>query len=423
MDSTQLALYNAVLSELLNPANRSVPEVSLDAVSYDGLAGADVTLEELAAQLGLGSPAQILDATVTVRDVLTAIADALLASGDPGEVSAATALATLALSTDPSLTVSLDDIFDIEDADADLAVGAPGAVGSASLNVADLVLAAAQAANGDNLLRLTVPPSQALMLAGVLGPIPVDLAVLESMRFAVGPAEQDADGGWVTTVSNAQLRLYLEVPVTDPAVLAALGVSELEVPVYVDAARADAALTAIWCDPARVAAVDPAALDEVDVQVDTSVVNVAVGTPPISPADVAVFPHDLLPGDITTLAGGVRVEALNPVTVPGTSQSLTFFPEYDHDNVQVVYAPDPASVTPVPVGSTVTDGLVFLNEATGQPVDPATQSTLMSVVGPVLDAVDGYAEQLANGLGITVGGADVVVNSLECPTTDPVLVE
>lgn len=419
IDSSQFALYNAVLTELLNPAGDvGVPQVGITALGYDGLAGASLTMDELAAILGFGSPNELLDSTVDVRDMLTLMATAFAASGDPSQVAAAGALGQLALSTSTSLSHSAADLFDVE-------AGHEGAVGLATLNVLDLVVASAEVANTNNLLVLTLPTPPALISLGV-SVANLQMSVIEAPRFVFGPAEM-LNGDWVTTLSSSQVQFDYDLSVTlSPLLAAQLGTPVLQMPVYVDAFQADADLIRVLCDSERAAAADPLAADEVDVFAAVTGLNVAVGNLLGDITQDVDFPTDVGVGSIGTvlvpLQGLVNVGARNLVTVPGASTTLTYVPAYDDQNTQSVHGPDPTATDPIPVGSTVRSGLTFINRTTGAPLPAATQNLIRSALNPVLTELDSYAELVANGVGLTIGGADVTVNGIDCLANDPVIV-
>ncbi len=76
VDPTQAGLLNSIVTPLLGSP------VGFDALSYQGLAGAEVNVFELGTELGLLTPNDVLNTTVDFDDVVLASADILERNGD-----------------------------------------------------------------------------------------------------------------------------------------------------------------------------------------------------------------------------------------------------------------------------------------------------------------------------------------------------
>jgi uncharacterized membrane protein len=193
---SRLARVDAdVLDDLLDGLLGS--SVSLDLVSYQGVAGGGVRLADLVrtGHLGVGSVEELLTAEITFVDLVQASVDALHA--DDHEVGLALAaeleglLATGAGAGLGSLRLGAGE-------DAVLSVsGGPGAGGAARVDVVDLLVASLQLANRGEAVGLEVE---------ALGDsVPVALTVVQPPQLAVGPP------GPETVAETAQMEVDLTV--------------------------------------------------------------------------------------------------------------------------------------------------------------------------------------------------------------------
>lgn len=132
-DSTVIAPLNYLLG------------VNLTLVGYQALAGADVTLADLAASSAIGSPTRLLTGTVTYADLIRATIEAL--SNEPGSsnTAAITALNTILAASGTVGAVSLGDVFHVSPTDqAALAM---------AINVLDIV-GSAKLASGEHFIEV-----------------------------------------------------------------------------------------------------------------------------------------------------------------------------------------------------------------------------------------------------------------------------
>ncbi|HZP11885.1 MAG TPA: TadG family pilus assembly protein [Nevskiaceae bacterium] len=159
----------------------------VDVLGPGGLVGATVTLGDLALAANAGSVQDFLDTETTAPALLNAIADALGATTD---AAVKTTLAALANGGETSHTVLPREV---------LGVPAGGTADDAIISVSSLVGALGEAANGDNLLNLTLPINVPLLGGGELG-----LRLVELARPAIGPAAVDASGNPLTSANTAQ---------------------------------------------------------------------------------------------------------------------------------------------------------------------------------------------------------------------------
>lgn len=146
------ALLNAVLGDVLGGS------VGLSAISYEGLAQAQVGLQDLAVELGAGTADQLLASSVSLNTFYVAVVDALRNDGDPSNDGVIDLLQAQLLDV-MGAGVGLDNVAVGEL----LSLGSDGesALG-ATVDVLSLVTGGAFIANGENALlipglNVTVP--------------------------------------------------------------------------------------------------------------------------------------------------------------------------------------------------------------------------------------------------------------------------
>lgn len=184
-------LLNSLLSQLLGGA------VELDVASYRALFDASVELDELRAAAGVGTLEQFLETEISAPQFLNLISAALT---ETANTAVGATLDALAAGADASRTVVPGQVLEVPEGTEAQAADAVVAVGT-------LVTALAQAANGDNLINLNLPP---LNIPGVTEGTELTVRLIERARPAVGPA--GPDGAPATFASNAQALLQAQVP-------------------------------------------------------------------------------------------------------------------------------------------------------------------------------------------------------------------
>jgi uncharacterized membrane protein len=142
------ATPTSFLPGLLNSA------LGVDIASYDGLANAQVTLGDIASNLGLGSPTDLFNSTVNERDFFIASAQALSQAGDTAD---AAVLNSIASQTRSTSTFQFGDLIAIQQGGQDAAL-------SSAFNVLDLVAGTAFLVNGSSALAI---PDLGVVLPGL----------------------------------------------------------------------------------------------------------------------------------------------------------------------------------------------------------------------------------------------------------------
>ncbi|WP_203335307.1 pilus assembly protein TadG-related protein [Nocardioides limicola] len=357
----QLATNDSILAALLGNA------AATRVLGYQGLATAEVSLLGLATELGLGSPHELVDANLTLGELLDAAAVVLNQEGESG-----LAAELLTLKTDlgarANAQVDLGELLD-------LGVGT-GSVATASVNLLHLITGTVMVANGENLIRIADLDVNA---GGTT--LRANLRVIEVPRLACNDGE--------ARTGQIQLRLQAMGPVKLlptsglNSLLGLLGLNlttvDLEVRnllVTLDAASAKARLTPdLTCGSGSVS-VDVYEMALADVTLTGSV---WLGTLRLLP-----------PG--TTWTELARLVDVGTAPYPGGTHQLLIPEHYD----------TPLTVGPaVPPSVTLSSGeVVLLGSVNLGPLVNLVNSVLAPVqnllLGPVFDA-----------LGISVAGADL----------------
>jgi uncharacterized membrane protein len=197
LNSTNSPLLNPLLGGLLGTS------LTLDAVTYQGIAGANISLLALSQQLQaagvnlkLGDIDSLLNTNVTALQLIQAM------------INAADAAQLAGVNT----TLLRTALTNIKVAGTQLSLGqivkvvAPGDVGNAALdstvNLFDLLMATALVANQSNAVDLDLSGQN---IAG-LKPT-VKLRVIAPPTIAIGYPGRDASGNWRTVAHNAQVQL------------------------------------------------------------------------------------------------------------------------------------------------------------------------------------------------------------------------
>jgi uncharacterized membrane protein len=162
----------------------------LDAVSYKGLANANVSLLGLAhAYASAGTVSSLLNANIKVSDLLALTLTAMNNAG-VADATLTTAINKLIVANISNLNINLGSVLKVTSPDS-------VAAGNAKVNVFDLISASLMVANGSNALSLAL---------GIPGIATASVKVIEPPQLAVGPAGTDASGNWCTQAKTAQIR-------------------------------------------------------------------------------------------------------------------------------------------------------------------------------------------------------------------------
>ncbi|HWJ67631.1 MAG TPA: pilus assembly protein TadG-related protein [Nocardioides sp.] len=229
LDSAQGTLLNPLLGGLLGST------LNLDLISYQGLAGANVSLLELVevGGLGVGTVEELLHLDgVAVADLFVAAARVLDSQGKLAEANVLRSLQVAA----GTPSISIADIVDAGPSDA--------AALDASVNVLDLVTGAAMVANQSHAIEI---PNLGITLPGLVSTT-TTLTVVEPAQTRCGRK------GTVNETAQVRLRITGSIPAKTINVsilgLANVGVllDPTQVTVDIDLGRAIAELRAVSCN-------------------------------------------------------------------------------------------------------------------------------------------------------------------------------
>lgn len=211
-------------SGALSPILDQILKVNMSAVGYEGLVNlkdASIPLIDLAAALSLGTTEQVLNAQVSLSQLMLATAEALRANGDPVR-------ATVLESISVKLTrfgLRLGDILDLD-------TGTPVAGLTGTVNVLDLIGAAIVAANGENAIAVAVPG-------------------IGSIKVIEPPRTACASPGRPATAKSAQIQFQLATTVPRSLDSRLTGTSNVRLDVEVGSASATY-VSSEGCNNARV---------------------------------------------------------------------------------------------------------------------------------------------------------------------------
>ncbi len=424
--------------------------LKLDALSWQGLAFGDVSLRDIAANMGLASPDELAGSSVNARDFLTAAADAMQADGDAANVQAGTILGTIASAMDAGSQFAFDDMGanGSGGAGSGTTCGDPDqpCAGDADFNALELLSLTAMLIDGNNFASVDLP----LAIPGTATTVTPRISIIE-------PPQVDTRWKFAGEYGphTAQVKIAVDIPLTgvqlDLADLGIPGVSGFtpvngNIPLLIEVARADAFYQQVACSPEGING------SVVDMLVNTGAVSIGFGAVTDSElqqsGDAAITASSLLTGSV-----GITLPSIPPLpgaTISLDVQSLTNVSErrtyqagvgYDggyETNVNLLGASEAHDFTnPYPAGPWRYDGGISGTSVTDDAFahidyNAASSGTLTAlnafgvgqaqienmVSNAILTVVDqlgqDFVDQLLTTLGITVAGADGWVQNVQC---------
>ena len=225
--STSGSLLNSLINDSLN----------VTVVGYQGLATSNIQLGDLAAQLGAGTPDELMALNnVSLGTLFTAAAHVLQSNG--GSAANITLLNQLASSSFNGVTsthVKMSDLIDV-------ASGSKSALAT-SINVYDLVATTAFVANGSNFLAI---PDIRVGIPGLSSSV-----VTANLKVIQAPERACGRRGKQKSTSQVTLNLTMALPSTNISLGLGLGLltTASTFTASVDLAQATGTLTNIVCGP------------------------------------------------------------------------------------------------------------------------------------------------------------------------------
>ena len=394
--SVQGGLANALLSALTGST------VNLSVMNYNALASANVDLFQYMAalktrlSLQTASFSSVLQMNVTTGVALSALSDVLNSEGATQAAAAATALAQASGSAPP---VALGNLFDLGPYSNQDHVSSGSGTG-VTIGALDLVNATLTAAQGGRQLALNLNGSVP-GLTNVTAFLAIGQRQTSSPWIGIDNAQN-------VIVSTAQTRLYIDTKVAPvSSLLAPLGVSLIDVPLYVEVAKGEAKLSALTCGATP-------SNEAVTLSVAPSVGQLTLGSVNTSTLNNFTLPETTSPAVLANLLL-IQATATSTVNLGGlTWQSVQFnASDIASGTVKSVQTNDlaQATVTSLLANTQISVQLLGIGLLIGAgPVTSVLQSTLTSVAAPLDQTLDG----LENMLGVKLGEADVKINGVRC---------
>jgi tight adherence protein G len=319
---------------------------------------------------------QFLDASIS----------ALNSQGDPTSVAAATTLGTLKSQITTSTHFKFGDILEGNTGGVDDAA-------DAKLDILNLVGMASSAANGTNLLNMTLPitipgvTSTTMKLALIEGP-----QICWDCRPGSTPAPQ---------VHTGQVRIQLDSTLTTKLTVL-LQQGTVHLPVYLESAGATGLLTDVRC-------ANPLANSDITVRTTNQPVTAKVGTATDSSMNDPSVAADVRAGQIVSITGVVNVTGTATASMPSSVTDLVI--------------PLLQTMTAGSSGVTLASQLVSSLALTVQVLTVGVNATTvanntLAIVNPVLSGFDttmfGPLKKALGALGISFGAADVTNMDEDC---------
>ncbi len=363
LDAVNIPVLSRVVERLIG-----APSGTISLVSYNGLAAANVKLGRLATQLGFATVDELLEADLTVRQILTGAATVLANDGILGAVE----LNQIAAAAGATTLISIGDFVTV-------AQGSEATAARTSINALGLIGATGSVANKNNFLSIpnafaTLPVPGGGSVGTSLG-----LKVIEGPRTYIGP-----EGGFVET---SQVELSLTTT-ADNVNVSIVGLPLLQltgiIPVTATGAGARGTLTRVTCAGAN---------RGLGMRVDPKAVSASVSAPNL-----------VLKGPLGITVATVTGVGLTPTTT-GASSTLNFAYPEEFTPTAVSKstpssAPGLAGLTSVQTGSVTIGGLSL-------PLAPVVNS-IFNALDPVMNAAEQRMLMPAlRALGLSVGPADV----------------
>ncbi len=401
VDSGDATVLNPVLGEMLGGT------IALSAVSYQGLAAADISLQQLITgaqlagiSLAANSVEGLLATQVTVADFLSIVAAAL--SGDTdGDATAAAAVNDMSAAATVADTITIGDVLKVTADNPETAM-------ESEVNAYALSSAAMQLARKGQTISMPVSATLPLGLGGVVA----SLHLIEAPQVAVGPPGRDVDGNWKTTASTGQAQLQIDAPLT----LSLLGLVDVSMTLSV---AAQAARTDAWLASIRCASVSQAAHQGI------------IGAQP-GAATLVVGRYTDINDPNSALEPVTAAVTLAATGAPLTSIAISATSSLSGDQQDLRYEVSVATPLPQPqtvgiemataLGNATQSLAVSLDMRTDPPVnlpllgltDAMIEGALAPALSPLLTALDeAVLDPLLRALGANLGGADVELSSLD----------
>lgn len=400
------AEVNALNARLAAHFGATVPNpgtAGFDLVGYRGLAAADVDMRRVAASAGFASPNALFGSNITVGrffDASAAALDQQAAEGDPNAAGAAAQMRRFRtqMGVNNNASMRLGDTFRF-------AQGGDDAAARGDVNALDLLSGGAEAINGTNFLAYQLTPT----VPGITS-VSVSQQTVAKATTAWGPVG--------TTAENKQVRFQVDLVVA-PLV----GMTQpVKIPLVVEAATALGTVDRLTC-------ATPSTDSQALINVSTNAVKVTLGTAAdlatTSPGGLVINAGVLIQGGGLTVAallnlglslatiGTLNLSATTTGTAAaslggGTAQ-LTFLPNMP----PVPYQRAPGGFGGTSLGTQLQSS--FAASLGSSPLGTTASTAMASQLSYVFSNLrTTILDPLLQASGVTIGGADVLADDLEC---------
>jgi uncharacterized membrane protein len=377
LDSEQSVLLNRLLGGMLGGA------LNLDVLSYRGIAGTSITLQEMLAVSGqVGTLDELLDTNMQVADLLELFANAAGQNG-AADVQAIAAMQTIANLAVNNASVRLGDVLAVTTPDTNAAA-------TVGLNALSLITTAAMIANGTNAINFPL----AVNVPSIAN-INAQVTVIEPPQLAVGPAA--GDGEMCTEVRTAQIRARVGVLINIPLL------ARIDLALNTEVAQGSAGLRSIQQNNG-----------ETQVEIDA--------TPGIA-AITLTNNAGTGPARISTLLNiPIATMTLNLPVQPPAAQTLEYtVPHPIDDNLPQMQSIDS------PLGSSLENALAQPNAINVTVLSilnlGLVNNVVSTIVRPLLSEIGRVLlDPLLDLLGIRIGGLDVTLDDVHYRQTKPLVI-
>ncbi|MFL9953262.1 TadG family pilus assembly protein [Paraburkholderia nemoris] len=403
-------MINGLLNALLNT------NLNLDVGSYQGLATAQIKLLDLATALGVSSMNDLLNAQVTVAQLARAMAT-VLGQGNIVSASVTTALNTIAGASTGTTAINIGNTSSRNGLLA-VGLGDPQAAATATVNALDVLMAAAEIANGSSAINL----GAALNLSPIAS-VTAQAQVIQPPVIAVGEAGTYPDGSYRTSAHSAVVRLYLNVNLVSLTIPLVATINALNLPVYIEVGQGNAYLQTTQCSTQRATSYSwisatPGIADIcIGGDAATNMTNTTVPTSCNQPAQitsVSVLGLGLVNVSVQSPSGGgVNLPVQAPATVLKFNGVQGDSDDYQSTNTNGVGSAVGGLLTQLASGLSGTIHVWLLGGDVTGLAGPLV-SGLVTLLTPVLQSLDALLVPLLQLLGVQIGVATVHDLGLAC---------
>jgi len=432
--SQQVTILNKTLSGLTGGS------YNINAVGWQGLVNGSVTFGALTSSLAsitgnstfnVGTPNQVLNATFTMNQLLSAMADVLNNSGNSSVATNVIGIKNGINTTGTYLSapLKLSNFFNF----GSLVIGNKQDVANATLNVMDLITGGAIVADGDHFASFNLAVGDIIggVIPGGFTGARISMSLIEAPQQSYpGPPGKDASGNYYTSAHTSQLRVKLElgftIPLTNAITIPLVGsITNISVTVPYDLqlGKGHAYLEQVNCG---VSAVPTSVVILGATDVGTSRLGA------VSDADLKAEVANPTPqiGVIgSALAGAVQVSLTNATstTIPANSGvDLTFLPPYTSTSPSQPVPGTGINLPSLGTSNTTASVLGVLNTGLLNDIINGVDASGLSFVTSGIGVNTSILQPLYDALGLSFGTADVwappvqscaALSSLPVPTT------